>query len=112
MPKSSYPLVVPKIAPAFANSWVNFGGGTYKDVSYWRDRHGIVHLEGLMKSGVIGSAAFTLPSGYRPELQEIFAVSSNGLFGVLEIQADGQVIPTIGSNVYVSLSGLKFRAAP
>lgn len=97
-------------APTLLNSWVNFGG-TRNPVGYYKDQNSRVYLRGVIKSGVVGSAAFTLPSGYRPANAEIFSVVSNDLFGAVNVLSTGDVTPAIGSNVYFSLDGISFRAA-
>ncbi len=95
--------------PAFQNSWVNFGSN-WQDAGFTRDPFGWVHLRGRIKSGTVGSAAFTLPPGYRISVSEDFAVISNGAVGRVEVLTDGTVIPTTPSNnTYVSLSGIRFR---
>lgn len=97
--------------PTFANSWVNFGSG-WQVAGFNRDPFGWVRLRGLIKSGTVGSAAFTLPPGYRPPLAERFIVSSNGTTGAVEVLADGTVQPVSPSNnTYVSLSGIAFRTS-
>jgi hypothetical protein len=96
-------------SPVFANSWVNFAAG-WQVAAFNRDPFGWVSLRGLIKSGTVGNAAFTLPPGYRPPVSETFGVNSNGAFGRVDVQADGQVIPQAPSNnTYVSLSGIRFR---
>lgn len=98
-------------SPTFENSWVNFGAG-WQVAGFWRDAFGWVHLRGLIKSGTVGSNAFTLPPGYRPKLSEAFGVDSNSAYGRVEVLADGSVIPkTPSNNAYVSLSGIKFRTS-
>lgn len=92
----------------FANSWVNFSG-TAEPAHYYKDPFGRVFVGGSIKSGTLGLAAFTLPAGYRPQEQLIFAVVSNGAFGLVVINTDGTVVPTTGSNVSFSLSGINFR---
>lgn len=95
----------------FANSWTNFGSG-YNDAAYYKDPLGVVHLRGLIKSGTVGSTAFTLPSGYRPPATSAFPVASNAAFGYLEIGSSGVVIPRSPSNnAWVTLEGITFRAA-
>lgn len=95
--------------PAFTNSWTNFGAG-WQAAQFWRDPLGWVHLRGIIKSGVVGSAAFTLPPGYRPIGNETYVVRSNGTTGGLDVLADGTVTPQSPSNnTYVSLSGIQFR---
>lgn len=95
---------------AFQNGWVNFGGSN-ASASYYKDPFGIVHLKGTVKSGTINTVVFTLPAGYRPQEAEIFAVSNNGAFGLVTVQPDGTVNHSGGgSNVYLTLSGITFRA--
>lgn len=95
--------------PAFANSWVNYGSG-WREAGFWKDPLGVIHLRGLIKSGTVGNAAFTLPPGFRPTLAETYAVISNGAVGRLSVYTDGTVIPeTPSNNTYVSLSGISFR---
>jgi hypothetical protein len=96
--------------PAFQNSWVNFGGAGVADASFYRQA-GRVYLDGYIKSGTINTAAFTLPTGYRPGGQQAFVSDSNGAFGVLIVNANGDVIPSINSNVIYTLSGFSFRVA-
>lgn len=93
----------------FLNSWVNYGSN-WADAAYWRDPFKIVHLRGLIKTGTVGSAAFTLPPAFRPEANETFSVLSNSALGRVDVQTDGQVIPASpSSNTWVSLSGITFK---
>ncbi len=98
------------IAPTLLNSWVAFGG-TGNPPGYFKDAHGVVHLRGLVKSGTVGAAIFTLPAGYRPANQELFACVSNDAFGRLDVTSAGNVTLAVGSNVFASLDGVIFRAA-
>lgn len=106
------PLAVPTDLQAvtFINSWTNFGAG-FEVAYYWKDAAGLVHLQGLIKSGTIGAACFTLAAGYRPTATSLFAAVSNSAIGRVDVQSDGQVIPQTGSNVWVSLEGMTFREA-
>lgn len=97
-------------APTFENSWANFGG-SYNTAGYFKDALGIVHLKGLIASGTLQQAAFTLPAGYRPAGTEVLTGTSNGGYGQVRVNSSGQVIPFSGSNAYYSLDGLTFRAA-
>lgn len=99
-------------APAFLNSWTHFGS-PYHNAAFWKDPLGFVHLRGVVKSGVVGSAAFTLPPGYRPPGEIAHLVLSNGTTGRVDIQADGSVIPkTPSSNLSVSLDNfVPFKVA-
>ncbi len=97
--------------PAFANSWVNFGSD-WADAAFWRDPLGFVHIRGLIKSGVVGSAAFTLPPGFRPKVNEPFVAVSNGAIGRVDVLTDGTVVPASPSNnTWVALSGIHFRTS-
>lgn len=93
---------------AFTNSWVNYGSGETA-AAYWKDPFGIVHLEGLIKSGSVGSAAFTLPLGYRPAANVVFGVESNNSHGRVDVDTSGNVTPkTPSNNAHVQLNGINF----
>lgn len=88
---------------SFSNSWANTGS-PYYDAGYYKDSYGIVRLRGRIETGTSGMVAFTLPSGYRPNATMEFEVSG----GTVQIQADGDVIPTTGGAIH--LDGINFRA--
>lgn len=99
------------IAPAYLNSWADYGS-VYGTAGYYKMADGVhVRLTGLIKDGVVGSAAFTLPVGYRPMAEGLFGCVSNSLFGAISITTAGLVIPSIGNNTYFSLGGICFRVA-
>jgi hypothetical protein len=95
----------------YQNSWVDYGGGTFGAVSYYKDTDGIVHLRGAIKSGTVPSIAFVLPPGFRPASTSYHACVSNNSFGFVAITPGGSLTPQVGSPVYVSLDGISFRAA-
>lgn len=101
---------IPAIAPTLSGSWVNFGGA-YEGASYRKDAAGFVHLAGLVKSGAIPSAIFTLPAGFRPSGTQAFSVVSFGAFGVVEVDSSGVVTASVGNTGSVSLSGISFKTA-
>jgi hypothetical protein len=77
--------------------------------AYRIDTNGVVWLRGSLGAGTIGTAAFTLPSGFRPQTTLLqFAVISNNALGVVNIDSSGNVTPQVGSNVYFSLAGVAF----
>ena len=99
------------IAPTLLNSWVNFDGG-YLQAGYFKDGSGRIYLQGLIKSGTVGSAAFNLPVGYRPTNQLLFcSVSYHPANPArVDIASNGNVIIQIPTdNRYVSLDGINFR---
>jgi hypothetical protein len=66
-------------------------------------------MRGLIRAGVIGSVAFNLPAGLRPSTHLIFSVVSASAAGEVRIYSTGDVQVTTGSNVWVSLDGVRFR---
>lgn len=95
----------------YQNGWVDYGGGTFGTAPYYKDTYGIVRFRGAIKSGVVPNIAFTLPAGFRPSSLSYFPCVSNNLFGFLSVTAGGGVTVQAGSNAYVSLDGMSFRAA-
>jgi hypothetical protein len=96
-------------APTLAGTWANYGL-SYTSAGYWRDTSGVVHIQGMVKSG--GAALiFTLPAGYRPSATYRQVVDTSGGGGVLEITSSGAVNMASGNNAYFCLDGTSFRAA-
>ena len=98
-------------APPFTNSWANFGGG-YAPAAFWKDDAGIVTLEGMIASGVIGVSAFVLPPGFRPDKSRVYPAWSNSTLGLVQVTSSGQVQPlAVGtaSNASYSLDAIQFR---
>lgn len=94
--------------PSFQNGWVNYDT-TYNAAGYFKDSLGIIHLRGLVKNG--SGVLFTLPAGYRPPRRELFAVATHpNTVGRIDILADGQVLMVSGSNLWISLDGITFKA--
>jgi len=96
------------INATYLNSWVSYGGGN-KPAGYYKGLDGVVHLQGLVKSGTIGQPIFRLPTGYIPTHALIFVIISNDAVAKLEVQSDGDVVALTGNNTYVSLEGVSFR---
>jgi hypothetical protein len=88
-------------APVFQNAWADLGGAW--QVAEFRFVGDLVEIRGVIAGGTIGLAAFTLPVGYRPPADLVFAASSNGAFGSFTITAAGVVTPTVGSAVSFSV---------
>lgn len=102
------------IVPPMTNSWVTYDAdpGGWSAPGYMRDHMGFVHLRGLIKSGTVGAAAFTLPVGYRPTVHDLLiGTISNGAVGRVKVASTGAVTPeSPSSNVWVALDGLVFKA--
>lgn len=95
-------------APAFQNSWVNFGA-PQDGAAFWRSSSGIVIMRGSIKSGTAASA-FTLPQGFRPGGIRRFPVVTNAVFGYVTVNTDGTVVMTSVNNTFVDLASITFRA--
>ncbi len=102
-------------APAFQGAWANYPGATWNQAGFFRDKSGIVHLKGLIRSGVVPSTVFNLPAGYRPAREEHFFVLShnnlNYIDGLVVVSSAGAVSVDCGASAnFVSLDGISFRA--
>lgn len=96
--------------PAFQNSWVNFYADGNK-ARFRKDPFGVVHLEGIIKDGTMNATAWTLPVGYRPVGREhYFSTPSNGAHGITQVTPAGAVLINVGSNVWVDVNGISFKA--
>lgn len=92
-------VLSPWIRPTLLNSWVNFDAG-YQVARFRKTSAGQVEIQGLVKNGTGPPAViFTLPTGYRPALQLIFAVLANpSVLADLGVEADGDVVWNTGGN--------------
>lgn len=88
------------------NNWVPFTDAY--DTQYYKHFQR-VFVEGFIKDGTLGQAAFHLPDGFKPLQQLFFAVASNGAYGEVRLDTDGAVIPNAGSAASFSLAGVSFR---
>ena len=107
--------------PAFENSWVNYGGGTYDTAAFRIDAEGWVHLKGLVKSGTSATTMFTLPEGYRPPTATGISPDRHGVTmnegtkpSFVKITQAGEVSVTTvaGTTNWASLSGIQFPVGP
>jgi hypothetical protein len=103
--------------PGFEEGWHNIGTEgsplTYGRVEFYKDHEGIVHLEGVAKSGE-GPFVFTLPSGFRPASGQTRAFGTIGgvyVFGgstsIEGLDLSGKVYALSPT---VVLDGITFRA--
>lgn len=95
--------------PTLSGTWVNLGSG-FSTAGYYKTNDSIVRLKGVIKSGTVGTSAFTLPVGYRPLETLVMVCDSSNAHGDIVINTNGTVVPTTGSAVWFSLDGLTFRA--
>ena len=97
------------LTPTMLNGWVNYGSGL-ATCQYMKDSSGFVHLKGLVKNGTMNTSVFTLPVGYRPLDILHIGTASNNAYGQSEVYPSGDVWLDRGSNVWVSLSNVIFKA--
>lgn len=99
--------VEPWQAVTYLNAWTSYGS-TYAPAGYRKDSQGRVHLRGLVASGTIGTAIFSLPVGYRPVYRVLFVTISNSAIARCDVDTNGDVIAYNGSNAWFALDGLSF----
>jgi hypothetical protein len=98
------------ITPTLLNSWVTFGA-PWMTPGYYKDSFGIVRLRGMVKNGASSTDIFQLPAGCRPIGESTHSNISGGSFGAVSIlSTTGGVESVVGSNSWVSLDGITFRA--
>lgn len=103
--------------PSYQNGWTSYNSDPtagWGGAAFYKDPFGVVHLRGLVKDGTSDSTIFTLPSGYRPQLDLIVAAIQQGSpeTGVrLEVMSNGTVETRNASGSWISLSGVQFTAA-
>lgn len=99
--------------PTYQNGWVDFGAPWAKPC-YFKDKTGTVYLRGLTKNGTVGvtTPIFTLPAGFRPytNQQLRFACISNNALGAVNVYSNGEVNLEVGSNAYLFLDVVRFKA--
>ncbi|HEY2355674.1 MAG TPA: hypothetical protein VGH79_12330 [Gaiellaceae bacterium] len=113
-------------APAYEGSWEAAGEGD-ESVSFYKDAFGVVHLQGSTLTGgavtpngsaslphsptVVANTIFTLPSGDRPAGNLWFAAyGGDGSAAYIEITSTGAVTEVFGSESYIGLGNITFRA--
>lgn len=119
-PEGTYSAVSPTtlqawIAPTMLNSWVAYGAGALAP-GYFKDPNGLIRLRGGIKNGTLTTAAFTLPSGYRPTdgvqcVVRSFSAVPTDVYAVVVIDSSGNVLAGVngtGSNNFISLDNISF----
>jgi hypothetical protein len=88
----------------YTNGWSDFGGA-FQVMRYRKNILGNVEVQGSMKAGTLGAAAFTLPAGLRPPAT-IFLTGIDGLNTVQygQVQSSGAVIAGAGNTAYWNIN--------
>lgn len=108
----SIPDTYPKptiTAPSFVGSWIN-AGSTFRNVGWWKDSYGYVHIAGAAKRGA--GVIFVLPAGSRPggDIWKKVYNPTADVDVVIVITTDGNVQQISGDTGAVPLDGISFLA--
>lgn len=96
--------------PTFENSWVNYSTATGV-LRFLKDPLGVVHINGVVKTGTPPSVVFTLPPGYRPPQDLYFAsIASGPAVAQIDVASTGTVSVTSGSATWTAIN-LAFMTA-
>ena len=105
---SYLPADITATAAAFTSSWTNYDATNYTAGSYYKDSKNILHLEGLIKSGLIGGSAFSLPVGsYNTDYKYVFTVLTASGLGRVDLLKSDSVVVVAGSATWTSLDGIE-----
>jgi len=111
-------LYAPKVIPVttFLNGWGNYNA--IQIAHFWKLGKQ-VFIQGRISGGTVGLPAFTLPTGYLPDIKYIDGLRrslpaevSGGVSGYYDVDSLGNVIPqTPASSTYIFLDGGTFLTA-
>lgn len=95
------------ITPTLNGSWTNYNvlAPGWQPVRYMKDRTGTVHVQGLVywnssSAPPASSVVFTLPFGYRPPANIIFASESGNSHARINVLSSGDLIWNSGGTPY------------
>jgi hypothetical protein len=105
-PSDAFHIVGAAGEPAYKNAWTALDT---RGARFRKYKDGIVRLSGAMNVGTISTAAFTLPSGYRPAVEGYYPVIANGVHGGVIVGVNGDVIPFAPMAAgYCFVAGIQF----
>lgn len=93
----------PWVYPAYIGTWTTFGA-PYPAARAYKDLLGVVHVEGLVKNGAIGTGVIQLPQGMRPQTVQLMACFTSTGVGRFDIGTDGVIIAQAGGTGYFGLA--------
>ena len=97
---------VEEIELSLRNNWVRYDE-SWSMPKAFKIGH-VVYLNGLIKDGTKGHIA-TLPKGWRPRKQKMFAQCSNGSTTRVDVLADGRIFLFVTQfQSFLSLEGMAF----
>lgn len=101
---------------SLASGWTAYNSTGWSIPGYYKTASDEVRIQGMVAGGTVGSTIFTLPVGYRPYRNEIFACANGDsttweYSRVYVYSADGRVTwADGGTSGWISLSGIIFKA--
>ena len=94
--------------PLFAPTWENASPGSVA-AAFYKDREGVVHLQGIAGGDGTQDLVFTLPPAYRPAHTQAFpALGNGGVLALINVGSSGEVFSS--DKDLVNLNGITFRA--
>lgn len=93
--------------PAFQGAWAN---GAVP--ARFRAEGRRCHLSGRIQGGGLGTVAFTVPFTVDLVADVPYAVDGAGGYGNVVVRSNGDVVPTAGSTLAVTLDGISFPIVP
>lgn len=96
------------------NGWVDYDSWNYHAGSFTKTSDGVVKLAGLIKNGAVaqGTIIGKLPVGFRPDVSTLFPVMSNGVYGSVRIDTNGDIVCEGYTHAaWVSLDNIIFPTA-
>lgn len=98
------------LTASLQNAWANYGGA-FPVAKATKTSDGMVMLNGLIKSGGLGTTAFTLPPGWRPRRNIIYTGVAADAFARIDVTLEGYVLPVAGGAAsWMALDGIMFAA--
>ena len=89
--------------PTLLNSWVSVSGDL-TPIQHTIDRNNIVHIKGIVKDGT-DVDIFRLPLIYRPDADNVFVTTDNGIIAIINISSSGYVsVGNITNNKNLSIN--------
>lgn len=92
------------------NNWIDYSTSSWATAAYTKTNAGLVVLKGLIKSGTAGTTVATLPPGYRPAQNLIFASVASSANARIDVYTNGNINITTGSGD-LSLESVRFMPA-
>lgn len=107
--------------PGFQNGWTDYSDKTYGDCRYRRLASNLVIIEGLVTPGTVGAQVFTMPVGYRPQVNrsgarhDLIFVTATSATAVetWRLDSDGalRANASVTAGSWLSLNGVTYYAA-